>query len=77
MADEYGDVCLLLDLEEFAGKEARTWLPGLKFGHRFHDNIVKMASGGDKRWHKWLAALAERFNAEDPEFFRLEEKDRV
>jgi hypothetical protein len=77
LVDQYDSVCLLLDLEEFSGEEVKAWLPDLKFGHRFHDNIVKMAIVGDKRWEKWLASLADPFYAKDAEFFHLEEKDKA
>lgn len=78
LVDEYDDdVCLLLDLQEFAGEEVKAWLPDLKFGHRFHDKIDKMAIVGDKRWQKWLAALADPFYADDAEFFRPEETDKA
>ncbi|MEZ4582611.1 MAG: STAS/SEC14 domain-containing protein [Caldilineaceae bacterium] len=57
MVEQYDDhVCVLLDLQEFAGEEVKAWLPDLKFGHRFHDKIAKMAIVGDKRWQRWLTA---------------------
>ena len=70
-------VCLLLDLQEFAGEEAKAWLPDLKFGHRFHDKIVKMAIVGDKRWEKWLTALADPFYAKEAKYFHTDEKDQA
>ncbi len=73
LVDEYDDdICVLIDLEEFAGEEVKAWLPDLKFGHRFHDNIDKMAIVGDKRWQKWLAALADPFYADEAKFFDVE-----
>jgi hypothetical protein len=78
LVDEYDDdVCILLDLQEFAGEEANSWLSDLKFGHRFHDKIAKMAIIGDKRWQKWIAALADPFYAKDAEFFHPDESDQA
>ena len=78
LVEQYNDgVCVLLNLEEFAGEEAKAWLPDLKFGHRFHDKIDKMAIVGDKRWQKWLAALADPFYAKDAEYFQPEEIDQA
>lgn len=73
LVDQHDEVCLLIDLQEFAGEEVRAWLPDLKFGHRFHDKIDRLAIVGDKRWQKWLASLADPFYANDAEFFHPEE----
>lgn len=77
LVDENNEVCLLLDLQEFAGEEVKAWLPDLKFGHRFHDTIAKMAIVGDKRWEKLIAALADPFYAKDAKFFHAEETDKA
>lgn len=78
LVDQYDDdVCLLINLEEFAGEQVKAWLPDLRFGHRFHDKIDKMAIVGDKRWYKWLTALADPFYADDAEYFPLEEIDQA
>jgi hypothetical protein len=77
LVDQYDDVCLLLDLQEFVGEEAKAWLPDLKFGHRFHDKIARMAIVGDKRWEKWLASLADPFYAHEAKFFHPEESDKA
>jgi len=77
LVDQYDDVCLLLDLQEFAGEEVKAWLPDLKFGHRFHDKIARMAIVGDKRWEKWLTALADPFYAKDARFFHLKDSDKA
>lgn len=74
LVDKYeDDVCLLLNLQEFGREEAKAWLPDLKFGHRFHDKIAKMAIVGDKRWEKWLTTLVDPFYAKDAKFFHPEE----
>jgi len=77
MVDQYDELCLLLNLQEFAGEEVRAWLPDLKFGHRFHDKISKMAIVGDKRWQRWLTALVDPFYAKDARFFHPEETDEA
>ena len=77
LVEKYEEVCLLLDLQEFAGEEVKAWLPDLKFGHRFHDKIAKMAVVGDKRWEKWLTAVADPFYAKDAKYFHPEEADKA
>ena len=78
LVDQYDDhVCVLLDLQEFAGEEARAWLPDLRFGHRFHDKIAKMAIVGDKRWQQWLTALVDPFYADEAEFFHPDDIDKA
>ena len=77
LVDQYDAVCLLLDLQAFAGEEVMAWLPDLRFGHHFHDEIEKMAIVGDKRWQKWLAALADPFYAKDAQFFHAEEAEQA
>ena len=77
LVDQYDIVCLLLDMQEFAGEEVKAWLPDLRFGHRFHDKIGKMAVVGDKRWEKWLTALVDPFYAKDAKFFHPDEMDKA
>jgi SpoIIAA-like len=77
LVNQYEKVYLLLDLQELTGEEVKAWLPDLKFGHRFHDKIAKMAIVGDKRWEKWLTALADPFYAKEAKFFHPEEKDKA
>jgi phage-related protein len=77
MVNQYDKVGLLLDLQDFAGEEVNAWLPDMKFGHRFHDKITRLAIVGDKRWEKWLASLAEPFYAKESRFFNPEEKDKA
>jgi hypothetical protein len=77
LVDKYDAVCLLLDLQEFAGEEVKAWLPDLKFGHHFHDKITRMAIVGDKRWQKWVAALASPWYAKETSFFHPEETDKA
>ncbi len=78
LVDQYDDgVCLLLDMQEFAGEEVKAWLPDMEFGHDFHNKINKMAIVGDKRWEKWLTVLAKPFYADEAKFFHPEETDKA
>ena len=77
LVDQYDGVCLLLDLQEFAGEEVKAWLPDLKFGHHFHDKIARMAIVGDKRWEKWMTALVDPFYAKEAKFFHPEAVDKA
>lgn len=66
---------LLLDLAEFEGEEMKAWGADLKFGHEFRKKIEKMAIVGDKKWQKWLAALADPFYAREAQYFPTTERD--
>jgi len=78
LVEKYNDgVCLLLDMQAFAGEEVKAWLPDLKFGHRFHDRIEKMAIVGDKHWQEWLTALVDPFYAKNAKFFHPDETDKA
>jgi hypothetical protein len=77
LVDKYDRVYLLLDLQEFAGEEVKAWLPDLKFCHRFHDKIARMAIVGDKRWEEWLTSLVKPFYAKDARFFHPEEAEKA
>ncbi len=69
LVDQYQGLFLLLDLTECHGEEPGAWLPDLKLGHEFHEDIKKMAIVGDKRWHQWVAHLARPFYAKEARYF--------
>ena len=77
LVDKYDGVCLLLDLQDFAGEEIKAWLPDLKFGHNFHDKINRMAIVGDNHWEKWMTDLAGPWYAKEARFFHPEETDNA
>jgi hypothetical protein len=68
-----GNVCMLIDLEEFEGESIKAWSNDFKFGHEFHDKIDKMAIVGDKKWEEWLAALADPFYAREARYFHVDD----
>jgi hypothetical protein len=67
-------MCLLLDLEELEGEEIGAWGADLKFGRQYREKIAKLAIVGDKKWQKWMAALADPFWAREAEFFPTSER---
>ncbi len=69
LAEEYGDVRLLLDLTQFHWEKISAWGEDWRFGRKFHDVIVKMAIVGDKKWEAWLTKLAGLFYAREARFF--------
>jgi predicted transcriptional regulator len=77
LVDQHDSVNMLLDLQEFSGEEVKAWLPDLRFGHRFHDKIARMAIIGDKRWQKWMTALVSPWYAQQARFFLPEESDKA
>jgi hypothetical protein len=77
LADKYDTISVLLDLQEFTGEEVKAWLPDLKFGHRFHDKIARMAIVGDKRWETWMTEIVRPFYARKGKFFLPEDADQA
>lgn len=77
LVDTFGGVNLLLDLTECTGEEPSAWLPDLKLGHHFHNDIKRMAIVGDKRWHHWVAHLARPFFAQEARHFVHDEDDEA
>ncbi|MFN2138147.1 MAG: STAS/SEC14 domain-containing protein [Candidatus Promineifilaceae bacterium] len=77
LTDKYDQVGVLIDLQEFAGEDVGAWLSDLKFGHKFHDKIAKMAIVGDKGWERWLAALADPFYAKDAQYFHSADLEKA
>jgi len=65
----HGTIRLLLDLTDFHWEKASAWGSDLRFGHRFHDKIDRLAVVGNKNWEKHLASLASPFYAKDSAFF--------
>lgn len=72
---EAGSLRLLLDLEALAGEEVKAWGADLKFGHDFRKKIEKLAIVGDKKWQKWLTAVADPFYAREAHFFHTADRD--
>ena len=75
LVEQEGNIRLLLDMEQFEGEEFKAWGADFKFGREFRKKIDKLAIVGDKRWEKWLAALADPFYAREAEFFKTDDRD--
>lgn len=73
--EEEESICLLLDMEDFEKEKVRTWGADIMFGHEYRKKIDKMAIVGDKKWHEWIAALADPFYAREAEFFTTDERE--
>ena len=69
LAEEHGDVRLLLDLTQFHWEKLSAWGEDWRFGREFHDVIAKLAIVGDKKWEEWLTKLAGPFYAKEARFF--------
>ena len=66
---------LLLDMEQFKWEEVNAWGADLNFGRELKKKIDKLAIVGNKRWEKWLAAVAAPFYAQEAEFFKTDDRD--
>ena len=75
LAEQEGNIRLLLNMEKFEGEEFKAWGSDLKFGRAFRKKIDKLAIVGNKRWQKLLAALADPFYAREAEFFNTEDRE--
>lgn len=75
LVEQEGNIRLLLDMEQFEGEEVKAWGADMKFGQEFRKKIDKLAIVGDKRWEKWLAAVADPFYAREAEFFKIDDRN--
>ena len=71
--EEYGSVCLLLDLTDFTWEKVNAWASDLSFGKTYKDNIDKMALVGNAKWEKYLAKVAQPFYAKQIEYFESDD----
>lgn len=74
LVEQEGNIRLLLDMEGFEWEEMKAWGADFKFGRQFREKIDKLAIVGDKRWEKWLAAVADPFYAREAEFFKTDDR---
>ena len=72
-----GAANLLLDMTAFKWEKVSAWDDDFRFGRAYHDKIDKMAIVGDKRWHKWMAKLADQFYANEAAYFSEEESEQA
>ena len=70
--DRRGTIRLLLDLTEFHREKISAWGSDLRFGHRYHDTIDRLAIVGNRSWERHLAQLASPFYARESAFFETE-----
>jgi hypothetical protein len=75
LVEQEGNIRLLLDMEQFEGEEVKAWGADLKFGLEFRKKIEKLAIVGNKRWEKWLTAVADPFYAQEAEYFTTDDRD--
>jgi hypothetical protein len=64
-----GNVRILFNLTGFKWEKIDALVADLKFGHKFHEKIQKLAVIGDKTWEKWITQLALRFYAKEAKYF--------
>ena len=64
-----GNVRILFNLTGFKWEKIDALVADLKFGHKFHEKIQKLAVIGDKTWEKWITQLAFRFYAKEARYF--------
>lgn len=69
LVKQFGEVRMLCELGAFQHEAPGAYFADMKFGHEFHDKIVKMAIVGDKRWEAWITKLAAPFYAREARYF--------
>ena len=65
-----GNVRILFNLSGFKWEKIDALVADLKFGHKFHEKIQRMAIVGDKTWEKWITTLARPFYAKEAKYFQ-------
>ncbi len=68
LVDQVGDINMLLDLSGFHWEKINAWGADMKFGYTYRNKIDKVAIVGDKKWQKWLTAVADPFFAREAKF---------
>ena len=69
IVDQSGSARLLLDMSDFRWEKVEAWGADLRFGHKYHRSIERMALVGHHKWEKLLARLAEPFYAQQAQYF--------
>ena len=69
LVQKEGNVRILFNLTGFKWEKIDALVADLKFGHKFHEKIQKLAVVGDKTWEKWITQLALRFYAKEAKYF--------
>ena len=69
LVQKEGNVRLLFNLTGFKWEKIDALVADLKFGHKFHEKIQKLAVTGDKTWEKWITNLALPFYAKEAKYF--------
>jgi len=70
LVQKEGNVRILLNLTGFKWEKIEALVADLKFGHKFHEKIQKLAIVGDKTWEKWITHLARPFYAKEAKYFQ-------
>lgn len=73
--NEFGDMRMLLDMQDFRFEEPSAWRSDLHFGREFHNRIERVAIVGDKRWEAWLTDFCAPFYAREAKFFHSDDRD--
>jgi hypothetical protein len=69
LVQKTGNIRILFDLTGFKWEKLDALVTDLKFGHKFHEKIQRMAIVGDKTWEKWITHLARPFYAQEAKYF--------
>jgi len=65
LVQKEGNVRILFNMTGFKWEKIEALVADLKFGHKFHEKIQKLAIVGDKTWEKWITHLARPFYAKE------------
>lgn len=67
--ERWGEISLLLELEDFHGWEAPALWDDFKVGLQYRDALVRIAIVGDKTWEEWMAKLLKYFTKAEVKYF--------
>lgn len=66
---QYGKICLLVELHDFHGWEADALWEDVKFDVKHFNDIERIAVVGEKTWHEWMTVLFRPFTAAKVRYF--------
>jgi hypothetical protein len=67
--EESGKICMLWELEDFHGWDAKAAWDDLKSWIKFRHDLDRIAIVGEKAWEKWMTKLVELFPGIDAKYF--------
>jgi SpoIIAA-like len=74
---QYGRICLLVELHDFHGWEADALWEDVKFDVKHFNDIERIAVVGETTWHEWMTVLFCPFTGATVRYFEADQADQA